>query len=189
MEIWSSGAAFAAVHSGLASRPCKRWAAARGISPQAWRLGYSVLAVFLTFLWLSWVRGLPNAPAWHVHGAGAAALIVLQSIGVGIVALSLKAIDVPAFLGLRPDAHPDADFVERGIYRHMRHPMYTGVMLALAASPVQTVNSLHLLGVVSAYFILGARLEERRMLAEHPEYADYQRRVPAFIPRLAGKRG
>jgi len=183
MAIWLSGAAFAVVHSGLATRACKRWAAGLGFSPQAWRLAYSLLAVALTYAWLAWVRQLPNAPAWHLHGIAAAALIALQSVGVGIVALSLKAIDVPAFLGLRPETPPDAQFVERGIYRYMRHPMYTGVMLALAASPEQTVNSLHLLGVVSVYFIVGSRLEERRMLAEHPEYADYLRRVPAFIPR------
>ncbi len=185
VNIWISGAAFAIVHSALASRACKRRIAALGVSPQAWRLTYSVLAVMLTFLWLGWVRELPNAPAWHATGAAAVTLILIQSAGVGIVALSLKAIDVPAFLGLRPQTHPDALFVERGVYRHMRHPMYTGVMLVLAANPLQTINSLHLLGVVSLYFILGARLEERRMLEQHPEYADYRRRVPAFVPRLS----
>ena len=73
-------------------------------------------------------------------------------------------------------------FSEKGIYRHLRHPMYAGVMLVLLASPQQSVNSLSLTLAVCLYFIVGCRFEERRMLAAHPQYADYCRRTPRFVP-------
>jgi len=77
-------------------------------------------------------------------------------------------------------------FAEHGIYRHMRHPMYSGVMLALLASPVHTVNSLNLFAVIATYFIIGSKFEERRMLVTYPQYAEYQQRVAAFIPHIEG---
>lgn len=47
---------------------------------------------------------------------------------------------------------------------------------------MQTQNSIHFTLVVCAYFIIGARFEERRMMRMHPECRDYRRRVPTFIP-------
>ena len=69
--------------------------------------------------------------------------------------------------------------------------MYTGAMLILLAMPQQTWNGLNLALAICTYFIIGARLEERRMLAAHPEYAAYRDTVPAFIPALtfSKKRG
>ena len=100
-----------------------------------------------------------------------------------------QAFDMRIFLGLASMPAAGEPFLERGIYRHLRHPMYTGVLLVLLASPAQSVNSLSLTAAVALYFIVGAGLEERRLAADHPEYADYRRRVPAFWPRLGSHRG
>jgi len=56
----------------------------------------------------------------------------------------------------------------------------------ILAMPEQTWNGLHFSLVICAYFIIGSRFEERRMLREHPDYADYRQRVGAFTPKLRG---
>jgi len=98
--------------------------------------------------------------------------------------LSLLPMDGAAFLGLRPFPNEGESFVEQGIYRYLRHPMYSGLMLLLLASPWQSQVSLNFALAISLYLVIGARLEERRMELLHPEYKDYRRRIPPFLPRL-----
>ncbi len=175
---------FAILHSMFATRRCKDIFYRLGLKPKAYRLSYTLIATVLTVLWLGFVHQLPDTGLYHMHGWINGLMRVVQLAGLWIVVLSLRAIDAASFLGLRTAADDQDNFVERGIYRHIRHPMYSGVILILLASPAQTTNSLNLFAIIILYFIMGSRFEERRMQTIHPEYADYQRRVPAFIPRL-----
>jgi protein-S-isoprenylcysteine O-methyltransferase Ste14 len=92
---------------------------------------------------------------------------------------------------LSPYTHPrpDAQLVRRGIYQHLRHPLYTGVMCAAIGwalghtSPVALGVALTLI----PFFNAKARAEERWLMKRFPDYADYARRVPRFLPRLDGK--
>ncbi len=75
--------------------------------------------------------------------------------------------------------------VEHGIFRYMRHPLYTGhfIMffgsLLLRLHPVTiTMYALFLVGQV-----LRARIEERKLMASFPRYAAYRRRTGMFWPK------
>jgi len=183
--VWLFTLLFALAHSGLAVPAVgRRIRALTGWSAARWRLVYSLIALVTTALWLAAVHALPDAPLYALHGAAFWACVGLQAAGAGVVWAAFREFDARVFLGLAPMPANGEPFHERGIYRHIRHPMYSGVMLMLLASPVQSVNSLHLALAASLYFIVGARLEEARMLAAHPEYADYRARVPAFVPRI-----
>jgi len=182
--IWFSGLLFALVHSVLATTALKQRLLQLGVDAQRYRLLYSLLALLLTILWLWWIHRLPDVPLYHLHGWPAWLLMAIQLLGIIVLWQSFRAFDAAVFLGLEPMPQAVEPFHEHGVYRHMRHPMYSGVMLVLLASPVQTVNSVQLALVICLYFILGSKLEERRMLRDHPDYADYMRRVPAFIPHM-----
>jgi protein-S-isoprenylcysteine O-methyltransferase Ste14 len=73
-----------------------------------------------------------------------------------------------------------------GPYRFVRHPIYTGLILALAAIAVQIGMAASLIGVVvlTFGFWLKARLEERFLIAAVGEaaYADFRRATPMLIP-------
>lgn len=84
---------------------------------------------------------------------------------------------------------PDGRLVRRGIYTRLRHPLYTGVILAAIGWAVGQ-NSPAALGVALVlipFFHAKARAEERWLLQRFPDYAEYARRVPRFLPRLSRK--
>ncbi len=71
-----------------------------------------------------------------------------------------------------------------GLYRWVRHPLYTAGLLLIWLTPVMTTSILALNLSLTLYIIVGSRLEERRLLAEFGQaYADYQAAVPGLIPR------
>jgi len=85
-----------------------------------------------------------------------------------------------------PQPLADSEFVQRGIYARVRHPLYTSVMLAslgwalIWQSGPAFVAALALL----PFFQAKARREEQWLSGQFPGYPDYARRVPRFLPRL-----
>jgi protein-S-isoprenylcysteine O-methyltransferase Ste14 len=76
--------------------------------------------------------------------------------------------------------------VLHGIYTHIRHPIYSGMIMELAGlflwRPSLTVLVACVLGVI--WLIVQARLEEMDLLQRLPAYAEYMQRVPRFVPRF-----
>ncbi len=79
--------------------------------------------------------------------------------------------------------------VRRGLYARVRHPIYSGIMLALAGlallRPTPTV--VLAAAVAGGAFLVQARLEEVDLLQRLPGYRKYMGEVPRFVPRLGGK--
>ena len=79
--------------------------------------------------------------------------------------------------------------VTNGLYALVRHPQYTGLLLALFGEGVvhwPTIFSVALFPVIVLTYYLLASREERQVLEQFgDEYRSYQRRVPMFIPHLS----
>ncbi len=106
-------------------------------------------------------------------------------IGVGVVLLlpALKAHGRK--LTPLPEPRRELGLLRTGVYAYIRHPIYAGLM-ALAfglALWFQKAGALAAALLLTLFFNLKAREEERRLLRLYPEYADYQRRTGRFLPR------
>jgi protein-S-isoprenylcysteine O-methyltransferase Ste14 len=79
------------------------------------------------------------------------------------------------------------ELVTSGPYAYIRHPIYTGLILAMLGSAIGlNVFCVLMLIPVGAYFILSARQEESVMLQQFPEqYAAYMARTGMLVPRFA----
>jgi protein-S-isoprenylcysteine O-methyltransferase Ste14 len=80
--------------------------------------------------------------------------------------------------------------VIRGLYAHVRHPLYCGVLLEFVGlallNPTQAVVLACALGI--GWIVLQARLEELDLLQRMPAYREYMERVPRFVPHLSRRK-
>ena len=133
-------------------------------------------------VWLRWSRlPLPDWLRWVGVVVGAIAVwlgyLAHRTLGTNYTA-TLKRME-----GRR--------FVVQGVYRWVRHPMYTSFFAVLAADFLLTANWLiGLLGMVYSLVIVERVGHEERILLESfgDEYRQYMRRVGRFFPRLAHRK-
>ncbi|MCP5166998.1 MAG: isoprenylcysteine carboxylmethyltransferase family protein [Pseudomonadales bacterium] len=85
----------------------------------------------------------------------------------------------------RPE-EPDAGskvFKTPLFYSLVRHPIQTGVVIAMLATPDLTAGRALLAVGMIAYVVIGLYFEERDLVAEFGDtYRDYRKRVPALFP-------
>ena len=181
--------AYFALHSALASLTIKRKVATAWPGLMPWyRLGFNLLSslLILPILWLSWLDPGPSlwrwqgAAAWLANGLALAALLGFW--------LSLKHYDMQEFLGLRQLRHKVRNIEDQEhfristFHRFVRHPWYFFGLVLLWTRDMSATTLLTSV-LVTLYFVIGSRMEERKLLVYHGDaYRRYMARVPALIP-------
>lgn len=181
---------YGALHSLLASNWAKNGARRIfGSASDRWyRLTFNLLGVILFLPVLLVLALFPGTilyrldMPWLVMAAG------VQLLALVVLALGVTQTDALHFLGLRQLWQPDSDtpprLVVSGLYRWVRHPLYTAGLAFIWFTPLMSTSLLALNLGLTAYIFIGSLFEERRLLSEFGEaYADYQTRVPRIIPR------
>jgi protein-S-isoprenylcysteine O-methyltransferase Ste14 len=184
-------AIFAVQHSLMARPFFKRWIT-RYIPAEAERSTYVLAASLALILLVRFWQPLGGS-VWEVEHPGAVAVLYgLFAMGWLLVLVSTFLINHFDLFGLRQSwlaltgqKYRPVTFRQPWLYRQVRHPLYLGFFIALWSTPTMTVTHLVFAVMASAYIVVGTLLEERDLKAEHPEYADYAKRVPRYIPRLA----
>lgn len=79
-----------------------------------------------------------------------------------------------------------SELVQTGVYRIVRHPLYSSQLFAGFGWVIFTLSLSHLLllGVAFLFFSYKADKEEQWLKERHPEYTEYAKRVKKFIPWL-----
>ncbi len=93
--------------------------------------------------------------------------------------------DSLSFVGLRQliDEEKTGALVTRGLYRVVRHPLYTFGLLFIWLSPSVSQNSLTVYIGATLYTLIGAYFEERKLLRDFGEaYVEYKRKTPMIVP-------
>jgi len=188
-------ASFAVVHSLLAREGLRRRLFGR-VPPALERSVYSGLAGLQMIALCAFWRPLPE-PFWRVEAAtGQAALWGLAGLGWIVVLAALWIVGDVHLFGLaeawaaaRGRPYRPRPLAARGIYKLVRHPLYSGTLLALWAAPAMSRGHLLLAGVFTLYLGIGYRFEERDLERRHgAPYLAYRARVPAFLPRFGPMR-
>jgi len=120
----------------------------------------------------------PIGRPWVV---GAAVALLAASAAIGIAALAANR---PGNFNIRPEVRHGARLVTHGIYAHVRHPMYSAVLLAMLAVVALDARAWRIGAwiALAAVLLAKAAREERHLLARFPEYAAYRARTKRLVP-------
>lgn len=113
----------------------------------------------------------------------------LQGIGLAVFFLGLAlAIWARLYLGrnwgMPMSQKADPELVTSGPYRLIRHPIYSGIILAMAGTAIGiSVYWLIAVVVIGAYFLYSAFTEERTMTGLFPDsYPQYKSSTKMLVP-------
>jgi protein-S-isoprenylcysteine O-methyltransferase Ste14 len=121
-----------------------------------------------------WSRGVVSLSAAGVLLVGGFAVAALAGLRLGP---SLTPLPIPK---------DDGELVTSGLYLYVRHPIYTGVLLAGAGLVVAQASLGHIVGWVALWGVLTLKaLGEEKMLSEkYDGYAEYSNKTGRFFPQL-----
>ncbi|MEM1176601.1 MAG: methanethiol S-methyltransferase [Pseudomonadota bacterium] len=182
---------FSVQHSGMARPAFKKWLT-RFIPKSAERSTYvflsSVCLAILMWFWaplggVIWDFSRVPAAYWALTGFYFASWAFLLYSSFLIDHFDLFGLR-QVFYALRDKEMPDLPFVTNSLYRFVRHPIYVGWFGIVWFTPTMTVTHLVFAAACSAYMLIGVRLEEKDLCDAHPEYEEYQRKVPALVPSI-----
>jgi protein-S-isoprenylcysteine O-methyltransferase Ste14 len=143
------------------------------------------LAVVIRYQWS--IRGLP---VFEWEGYLRVVQVGLVLLGLLLFVLGARKYDARRFLGLTQIKDgvttgamtQSGDLDTSGISSVIRHPWYLALLLLIWARPLDP-SVIVLNAVFSVYIVIGARLEERKLVREFGEkYRDYQERVSMLLP-------
>ena len=185
---------FAVQHSVMARRGFKRWWTR--IVPESVERSTFVLAATAVLALLLWQwRPIAQPLVWSIdHSAGRFALWAVFWLGWAMLLVSTFLINHFELFGLRQvyahlrgRAVPTPEFRTPGLYRHVRHPIYLGFVLAFWAAPMMTAGHLLFAVATTGYILIGIWFEERDLVAQFGErYRLYREQVGMLWPRLRG---
>lgn len=180
---------FAVQHMIMARPGFKRWWTT--IIPAAMERSTFVIFASSVLMLLFWQWRPIDAVVWDVgHPVARAVPMALSIMGFAIVFYSSFLIDHFDLFGLRQvwlhlrkldyTQHP---FMERSLYRVVRHPLMLGFLMAFWSAPTMTAGHLLFAMATTGYILIGTRMEERDLVRMHgEEYEAYRRRTGMFLP-------
>lgn len=152
-------------------------------TPKRGRTVIGAVLVVIQFALLGALVFIPGHELWPTPY-----LIVVIA---GLIATVGCCLAVIAILGLgtsltaSPVPRSGGGLVTSGVYAHLRHPIYAGLILAALGITVvkSSAAALVCFAALTVLLVAKSRWEDTMLSAKYPDYAAYRKRVRGFIPR------
>ena len=125
---------------------------------------------------------LPTGDAWAVSPGVATAARLFQLLGALVLGVAL--INLGRSLTPLPTPVPDGELHTGGLYRWVRHPIYSGIIALGLGAAVRSGNpwTAATVAALIGWFMLKARWEEQHLRSRYDGYARYAAGTPRFVP-------
>jgi len=154
---------------------------------KSYRLLYNIFAVISIAPVLYLMVVLPDKELYRIPSPWSYLMRTGQGISALLLFVAVSQTDVLSFAGLRQlvEEEKPGKLVISGLYRLVRHPLYTFSLLILWFSPTVSLNSFIVYTSLTLYVLIGIVFEERKLLREFGQaYADYRSVTPMLIPGI-----
>jgi protein-S-isoprenylcysteine O-methyltransferase Ste14 len=150
-----------------------------------YRLLYNIFAAisFLPILYLMVM--LPDTVLYQVPAPFSYVIRLGQLLSLILLLVAVLQTDVLSFVGLRQlfEEEKTGVLITRGLYKFVRHPLYTFSLLILWLSPSLSLNSFVVYLGLTLYILIGIIFEERKLVREFGRnYEEYRSITPMLIP-------
>ena len=110
--------------------------------------------------------------------------LVLTILGIFVFILAI--IQLNKNLSPFPSPRSNSELVQTGLYKFIRHPIYTGILLSFFGFALYTASLSRVLITVILYFLFlyKSKYEEQMLLDRFENYADYKKNTGRFFPKL-----
>lgn len=175
----------------------RNWGKGEDPRYQAFRAHYGAnrywyISLFQVF-WLQgfilWLVFLPFTVIW-LQTSGVKVWLMVLGVMLWLAGFGFEAIADAQLFHFKKKSENRGKIFDRGLWAWTRHPNYFGESLLWWGFGLMAAAQGFWLALVSPMLmtwlllrVSGVRMTERKMLAERSEYAEYVRRVPAFLPR------
>ena len=157
-----------------------------------YRLAYNIFACISFLPVLVITAFTPDRDLYTIPFPWVISLLAGQLLSLVALVIGFRQTDAWEFLGLRQLSGKEkqpAKFTTSGLYRYVRHPLYTAGIVFIWLMPIMTVNVLAINLGLTVYVVVGAYFEERKLRREFgAQYAAYQALTPMLIPGLRLRR-
>ena len=152
---------------------------------KSYRLLYNLFAFFSLLPILYLMATLPDRQLYEAPAPFSYLMRLGQGTSLILLFVALLQTDVLSFVGLRQLFQQEKQglLMTGGLYRYVRHPLYTFSLLVLWLSPSMSLNTFIVYAAFTIYILIGIVFEERKLLREFgEEYASYRSVTPMLIP-------
>ena len=202
MELWAAlginvllVALFGVQHSIMARKSFKSWFTSLVPEPAERSTFVLVSGILLFFLVYNWQP--LGGVIWSFEYGSVAyyAMYVLFFGGWIMMLVSSFLINHFDLFGLRQGylqlvnkPYTQLNFKVWSLYKHVRHPLYTGCIIGIWATPQMTVTHFTFAILLTSYFVIGALYEERDLRTDFGDtYKEYMKKTSMLIPFLKFK--
>ncbi|MGB3343917.1 MAG: isoprenylcysteine carboxylmethyltransferase family protein [Aequorivita sp.] len=110
--------------------------------------------------------------------------VVMLVLGALITLIAVLQLNV--HLSPFPSPLPGSRLIVKGVYKFVRHPIYTGIMMGFFGFAIIADSGYKLMvaAILSILFYFKSIYEEKRMVEVFSGYLEYKQRAGRFFPRL-----
>lgn len=112
-------------------------------------------------------------------------LWIFSSLGVFIIFISI--LQMKRSLSPFPSPRKDGALIENGLFKWVRHPIYSGILLSTLSYAIISGSLARLLCTILlfTFFYIKSSYEEGLLEKTYPKYAEYKKRGGRFFPRMS----
>lgn len=186
VAIWGS------IHT-IMARPGFKAVWTKLVPEPAERATYVLVAGITSVALIGFWQLVPGQ-VWHIDAGGLAfGIWAVFVFGWAFLLAATFAIDHfdlfglrQVFLNFKQQPRPPLHFVKRAMYKYVRHPIQTGVLIGVWATPSMSMTQVVLSIGFTAYIFAGLWFEERDLISEHGEaYMTYRQEAGKLFPKFS----